>query len=44
MVEWENSEMSISRQAELLTLNRTSLYYQPVGVKPETVALRLGST
>ena len=40
MVEWENSEMSISRQAELLTLNRTSLYYQPVGVKPETVALR----
>ena len=40
MVEWENSEMSISRQAELLTLNRTGLYYQPVGVKPETVALR----
>jgi putative transposase len=40
MVEWENSEMSISRQAELLSLNRTGLYYQPVGVKPETVALR----
>jgi len=40
VVEWENREMSISLQAELLGLNRTSLYYQPVGVLPETVALR----
>jgi putative transposase len=32
--------MSISRQAELLSLNRTSLYYRPVGVSPETVVLR----
>lgn len=40
MVEWENHEMSISRQAELLSLNRTNLYYQPVGVRPETVWLR----
>jgi putative transposase len=40
VVEWENREMSISLQAKLLGLNRTSLYYQPVGVLPETVALR----
>lgn len=40
LVEWENQEMSISLQAELLGLNRTSLYYRPVGVLPETVALR----
>lgn len=40
VVEWENREMSISLQAELLGLNRTSLYYQPVGVLPETVSLR----
>jgi putative transposase len=32
--------MSISTQADLLSLNRTSLYYQPVGVSAETVALR----
>lgn len=32
--------MTIRRQAELLGLNRTSLYYQPVGVSAETVKLR----
>lgn len=40
LVEWESREMSITTQAQLLSLNRTSLYYQPVGVSPETVALR----
>jgi putative transposase len=40
LVEWESREMSITTQAELLSLNRTSLYYRPVGVSPETVALR----
>jgi putative transposase len=40
MVEWAGSDMSISTQADLLSLNRTSLYYQPVGVAAETVALR----
>jgi len=40
MVEWEDREMSIAKQAELLSLNRTSLYYQPVGVSPQTVTLR----
>jgi putative transposase len=32
--------MSISAQAELLSLNRTSLYYQPVGLSPESLAIR----
>jgi len=40
LVEWESREMRITTQAELLSLNRTSLYYRPVGVSPETVALR----
>jgi putative transposase len=40
MVEWEGGELNITTQAELLSLNRTSLYYRPVGVSPETVALR----
>jgi putative transposase len=40
MVDWEDHEMSITTQAELLSLNRTSLYYRPVSVSPETLALR----
>lgn len=39
-MEWESEEMSITRQAELLGLNRSSLYYQPVEASPETVKLR----
>lgn len=31
MIDWELPELSISQQAELLGLNRTGLYYQPVG-------------
>ena len=40
MVEWAGGELNITTQAELLSLNRTSLYYRPVSVSPETVALR----
>lgn len=29
MVNWENRELPMSTQAELLSLNRTGLYYQP---------------
>lgn len=39
-VEWEGRDMSITRQAELLGLNRTSLYYQSVGLSSENLALR----
>jgi putative transposase len=40
LVEWESDEISISRQTELLSLNRSSLYYQPVGANATTVKLR----
>jgi len=40
MLEWEGKDMPIKTQAELLSLNRSGLYYVPVGVSPETVALR----
>jgi putative transposase len=40
MVERPNSDLSLSLQAELLGLNRTSLYYQPVPPSAEEVALK----
>ena len=39
MIEWEG-EMPIMTQAELLRLNRTSLYYQPVPVSAEELAIK----
>ncbi len=46
MIDWEPPqdpdlpELPISQQAELLTLNRTSLYYKPVGPSEQEVQLR----
>lgn len=40
LVEWDNPEIPIMAQAELLGLNRTSLYYKPVEPSPEEVALK----
>ena len=40
MVEHDRDELSISRQAEWLSLNRTSLYYTPVAVSDEEIRLR----
>ena len=40
MVEYDSDELPISRQAKLLSLNRTSLYYNPVGVCQEELRLR----
>jgi putative transposase len=31
MIEWDLPELSVRRQCELIGLNRSSLYYQPVG-------------
>jgi putative transposase len=39
-VEWGNPEMSVKTQAELLGLNRSSLYYKPVGSGTEEVAIK----
>lgn len=40
MVDWQASEFAIKTQAELLGLNRTSLYYQPVEPTAEEVAVK----
>jgi len=39
LVEWAGSPLSIRRQCELLGVNRTSLYYQPVGESEENLLL-----
>jgi len=39
-VELDRRELPIKAQAELLSLNRTGLYYRPVGVSAEEVALK----
>jgi putative transposase len=39
-VDWEKRELPVKTQAELLTLNRSGLYYQPVPPSAEEVALK----
>lgn len=34
MIEMDSDEITVKRQAELLTVKRTSLYYKPVGLSP----------
>ncbi|TRM11447.1 IS3 family transposase [Lentibacillus cibarius] len=40
MVDWADSELSISDQAKLLGINRSSLYYKPVQPSQEEVNLK----
>jgi putative transposase len=40
MVDWESMELPVSTQAELLSLNRTGLYYQPVPPSAHEVACK----
>jgi putative transposase len=40
LVEWENREVPVKTQAELLTLNRTGLYYQPIPPSAREVAYK----
>ena len=40
MIERTQAELSLTSQAELLGLNRTSLYYQPALPSPEEVAIK----
>ena len=40
MVERDERELALSVQAELLSLSRSSLYYQPVPPSAEEVALK----
>jgi putative transposase len=40
LVDWQREELPVNTQAELLSLNRSSLYYQPVPPSAEEVALK----
>ncbi len=40
LLDWENPELPIKTQAELLHLNRSSLYYKPKGPSPAEIALK----
>jgi len=40
LVEWNHPEISLKKQAELLNLNRSSLYYRPVPPSPEEIAIK----
>ena len=40
MVDMDSEKISISRQAELLSLNRSSLYYKPVDISDEEIRLK----
>jgi putative transposase len=40
MLKTDNKELSLSTQAELLSLNRTSLYYKPVEPSDEEIAIK----
>ena len=40
LIEWHQSNLAVSTQAELLSLNRSGLYYQPVAPSAEEVALK----
>ena len=39
MIEPDNKEISVRRQCELLGLNRSNVYYEPVGVTEERLRL-----
>lgn len=40
MIEWDQPELPLALQAELLSLNRSHLYYQPVGPSAEEVSAK----
>jgi len=40
MIDWDDKELPITTQAELLSLNRSGLYYKPVEPSPEEVFIK----
>jgi putative transposase len=40
LVDWQREELDVKTQAELLSLNRSSLYYQPMAPSTEEIALK----
>lgn len=39
MIRKDDADLSLSRQCKLLKINRSSIYYTPVGIDPETLKL-----
>jgi putative transposase len=39
LVDWDDAEISVRRQCELLGVNRSSLYYEPMGESSENLRL-----
>lgn len=39
-MDWESSELTVTEQAQLLSLNRTSLYYEPKQVSAEEIKIK----
>jgi len=40
LIEWGHPDIPIKTQANLLSLNRSSLYYKPAGPSPEEIAIK----
>ncbi|OPX85296.1 MAG: hypothetical protein A4E53_03567 [Pelotomaculum sp. PtaB.Bin104] len=40
LVEIDSKEMSLSTQAKLLSINRTSIYYKPVPASKEEIVIK----
>ena len=40
MIDWDGAELDLKTQAALLEVNRSGLYYQPVPVSPEELAIK----
>ena len=40
LIEWDNPGLPVKTQATLLDLNRSSLYYKPVQLTPEEIAIK----
>lgn len=40
MIDWDDKELTITTQVELLGLNRSSLYYKPVEPSPEEIFIK----
>lgn len=40
LIDWDAVELPLKTQAELLSLNRSGLYYQPLAPSPEEIALK----
>ncbi len=40
LIDWENRDLPVKTPAQLLSLNRSGLYYQPRPPSPEEVAFK----